>query len=616
MRAKFFKSGDLEGLKARITFVRISFCLLLALIVLRLWELQIINYDKYKSLSENNRIRNVIVNGPRGIIYDRHKAVIVTNRPSFNLTLTPEDVQDLKFILSLCQNRLDLTPAEIEKKIKFSYLEKDIILKRDIAHADLAFIEEHKLDLPGIGLQIEPLRNYIYGPLASHVVGYVGEINEKQLQVHKNSHTSFYRLGDLTGQYGLEKELEGFLRGNKGERLVEVDSLGRELKLLKKEVLRPSNNLVLTIDLELQRFIEDVFKDKSGAVVVLNPNNGEVLALVSHPAFDPNLFSGGISQQNWVNLISNRTKPLQNRVIQGQYSPGSVFKIIIATAGLESGVITPATRFYCPGYFPFGGRAFQCWRERGHGSVDIHKALVESCNVFFYNVGARLGIDRIAKYASLYGLGNPVGIGLTNEKGGIVPSNIWKKEVLGQKWYPGETISVSIGQGYISVTPLQLATMISAVANGGKVYKPLLVKRIESPDGRIIKEFNPQLIRTISLQPSTLAIIRKGLWGVVNAPGGTGSKAQAPGIEAAGKTGTAQIVGLSKGGGEKGPEHLKTHAWFVAFAPVDHPQIAMAILAEHSGKGGAAAAPFAGKVIEFYFKPRVIPATQVEAKRE
>lgn len=616
MRPKLFKSVDLEGLKARITLIRISFCLLVALITLRLWELQIINYNKYKSLSESNRIRNVIANGPRGIIYDRNKKVIVTNRPSFNLTFTPENGQDLDFILSLCQDRLGLSQGEVKKKVRFSYLEKEIILKRDIAYADLAFIEERKLDLPGIGLQIEPLRDYIYGPLASHVLGYVGEINEKQLQGNKNSHNGFYRLGDLIGQYGLEREFEDLLKGNKGNRLVEVDSLGRELKLVKKEVLRQGNNLVLTIDLKLQHFIEDIFKDKSGAVVVLDPYSGENLALVSHPAFDPNLFAGGISQQNWVNLINNGMKPLQNRAIQGQYSPGSVFKIITATAGLETGIITPSTRFYCPGYFFFGGRAFHCWRERGHGSVDIHRALVESCNVFFYNVGARLGIDRIAKYASLYGLGNPLGITLGNEKGGTVPSSIWKKKTLGQKWYSGETISVSIGQGYTSVTPLQLATMISAVANGGKVYRPLLVKRIESPEGKVIKEFKPQLLRSIPLQTFSLGIIRKGLWGVINEPRGTGGRAHVPGIEAAGKTGTAQIVGLGKGGGEKGPAHLKDHAWFVCFAPFDHPQIAMAILAEHSGKGGAAAAPIAQKIIEFYLKPQPFSDTQLITKRE
>lgn len=603
MLSKLFKSVDLEGLRARTTLIRIGFCILVAIIILKLWELQILNHNKYKSLAESNRIRNVIVNGPRGIIYDQNKKVIVTNRPSFNLTLTPENIQDLDFILSLCQKRLGLSLEEVKKKIKFSYLEKDIMLRRDITYADLAFIEEHKLDLPGIDIQIEPLRNYIYGPLASHVLGYVGEINEKQLQTYKNSHDAIYRLGDLIGQYGLEKEFEELLRGNKGDRLVEVDALGRELKLVKKEVLRPGNNLVLTIDLELQRFIGDIFKDKSGAVVVLNPNNGEILALVSHPAFDPNIFAGGISQQNWVNLISNRIKPLQNRAIQGQYSPGSAFKIVTATAGLESGIITPSTTFYCPGYFYFGGRPFHCWRERGHGLVAIHRALTESCNVFFYNVGARLGIDKIAKYASLYGLGNPLGITLGNEKSGIAPSSVWKKKTLGQKWYPGETISVAIGQGYTSVTPLQLATIISAVANGGKVYKPSLVKRIESPEGKIIKDFKPQLIRSIPLRASTLDIIRKGLWGVVNEPRGTGSKARVPGIEAAGKTGTAQIVALGKGGGEKGPMHLQDHAWFVCYAPFDHPKIAMAILAEHSGKGGAAAAPIAGKIIEFYFKP-------------
>jgi penicillin-binding protein 2 len=604
---QFVESPDLEGIKTRLNIIKIGFLVLMIVIILRLWELQILNNEKYKSLSENNRIRTLTINAPRGIIYDRNKKVLVSSRPSFNLTLTPEGIQNLDNLFSLCQNHLGLSREEIKKKIKFSYLEKGIILKRDVPHSELAFIEEHRLDLPGIGFQIEPMREYLYGPLAAHVVGYLGEISEKQLKARKNTDGALYQLGDLIGQYGLEREFEDYLRGNKGGRLVEVDALGRQLKLLKKEVLIPGNNLVLTIDLDLQQFIERIFEDKSGAVVVLDPNNGEILALVSHPAFDPNMFAGSISPQEWLRLNQNQLKPLQNRAIQGQYPPGSVFKIITATAGLETGIITPSTKFYCPGYFFYGGRIFHCWKGQGHGYVDIHRALVESCNVFFYNIGARLNIDTIAKYATLYGFGTPLGIDLTDEKGGIVPSSSWKEKVLGEKWYPGETISVTIGQGYVLVTPLQMASMISMIANGGKLYKPMLVKRIESPAGKVIKKYEPELLRSISLKPLTINIIKKGLWGVVNEPKGTGSKARVLGIEIAGKTGTAQVVSLRKSRLEKYRADLKTHAWFVAFAPFDHPQMALAILVENSGKGGVVAAPLAQKIIEFYLNPQTNP---------
>jgi len=570
------------------------------LIVGRLWELQIIEHEEYKFLSENNRVKTIIVTAPRGFIYDRYHRVIVGNRPSFNLTLSPEDVQDLSSILSLCQGRLGIPSEEIRRKIKFSYLEKAIILKRNLDYQQVAFIEEHRLDFPGLGFQVEPMRDYPYGSLAAHVLGYLGEIDREQLRLSRRSDTYYYQLGDLVGQCGIEGRFEVYLRGNKGKRLVEVDNLGRELRLLKREVLVPGDNLVLNIDLELQQFIEGIFRDKSGAIVILDPNTGEVLALVSHPAFDPNLFASSISPKDWMLLRNNGFKPLQNRVIQGLYPPGSVFKIITAIAALETGIVTPQTEFNCPGYLYFGGRLYHCWKGEGHGRLDLHRAIVESCNVYFYQLGSRLGIDNLAKYAAMLGLGQPTGIDLFGEKGGLIPNRAWKEKVLGERWYPGETLSASIGQGYVLVTPLQMAVMISAIANGGRLYRPLLVREIESPQGKVIKRFRPRLLARLSLKDSTLRFIREALWGVVNDKRGTGNRAKLADVEIAGKTGTAQVVGLSRQRFQQGPDRFRPHAWFVAFAPYDQPRIALSILVENGGKGGVAAAPLARKIIEFY----------------
>lgn len=603
-------SPESSGLKSRLSLLRAAVFLLFSVLLIQFWYLQVINEEKFKKLAENNRIRVIALQGPRGLIYDRYHRVMVSNRPSFNLTLIPEDVEKPDTVLALFDHYVDLDLKETKGKIERAYPYKSLAIKRDISRQELAFIEEHKVELPGVNLQIELLRLYKFNDLGAHILGYLGEINEMQLKAQSDGE---YRAGDLIGQYGLEKEFEPLLKGNRARKLVEVDALGRELKVLQNENFIPGYSLVLTLDQDIQMLAEELLRDKRGAIVVLKPKTGEVLALTSHPNFDPNLFASGISRKDWKELITNRRYPLQNRAIQGLYPPGSVFKIVMATAALEEGIIQPNTTFHCPGYFPFGGRSFRCWRKQGHGTVSIHRALVESCDVFFYQVGRRLGIDSIARYSSAYGFGKPIGLELAHEKGGTVPSTAWKRRVLRQPWYPGETISVSIGQGYNQMTPLQIANMVATVANGGKLYRPFLIKRVETPSGKVVKENSPQLVHTLSVQPKNLAIVQQGLWGVVNEPGGTAGRARPsiPGVEMAGKTGTAQVISLAKSKEDRTKnEEEEDHAWFVAYAPFGDPQLAMAVLVENGGHGGSAAAPIAKAIVDRYFELHPLPGRE------
>jgi penicillin-binding protein 2 len=423
----------------------------------------------------------------------------------------------------------------------------------------------------------------------------------------------------------MEKEFEDILKGARARKLVEVDALGRELKVLQKEEFIPGHSLVLTLDLDLQKLAEELLQDKQGTIVVLEPNTGEVLVLATHPGFDPNLFASGISRKAWKKLSTDRRYPLPNRAIQGLYPPGSVFKILMAIAALEEEVIQPDTTFRCLGFFYFRGRIFHCWRRQGHGTVNIHSALVESCDVFFYQVGLRLGIDTIARYSLAYGFGKPTGLELAHEKAGTVPSTTWKKQAMRQPWHSGDTILVAIGQSYNLMTPLQLANMTATVANGGKLYHPFLIKRIEEPSGKTIKTNFPQLIRTLTVRPQTLETVRQGLWGAVNEPRGTGEQARSfvPEVEVAGKTGTAQVISLAKYKENREKKEIKNnenedHAWFVAYAPFSAPQLAIAVLVEHGGHGGSVAAPLAKAIVDRYFELHPLPniATNYEKKEK
>jgi len=603
------RSNPSEETRRRLIALTAGLVLGFVVLLLRLWYLQVIEGERYATLSENNRIRAIPQRDIRGRILDRHGKVLVDNRPSFTLSVLPEETPKLELLVPRLKDQLPIRWEEVESRLKWAHAYRTIQLAKDLTREQVAYVAERRWDLPGVFLDVEHVRHYKYGELAAHIFGYIGEINEDQL---KEARSHGYRMGDYIGQAGVEKQFERALRGEKGAREVEVDALGRELQLVQEREPGPGMNLVLTLDLELQQLVEEEMAGQAGSIVVIDPRNGEILAMVSKPAYDPNLFVTGMSHADWMRLLKDPRKPLQNRTIQAQYPPGSTYKIVMAIAGLEEGVITPKTTVHCNGLFPFGNRVFRDWKRGGHGPVNVHSALVQSCDVFFYTLGHRLGIDTIARYAKGFGLGSPTGLDPIHEKPGLVPSTAWKRKARGEPWYPGETISAAIGQGYNLLTPIQLVNVISAVANGGVLYKPRLVKRLETPDGRVIQQFGPERLGEVPARAETLRIVQQALWGVVNEPRGTAWRARLEQVGMAGKTGTVQVISNSPKG-DKLPERFRDHGWFVAYAPYDDPQLAIAILGEHGGRGGSTYAPIARKIVAHYFRLPPTPSPQTPA---
>jgi penicillin-binding protein 2 len=579
-------------------------------LIARLSFLQIIQGERYTFLSENNRIRIKRIPGTRGMVFDRQGQLLVDSRPSFDLLFVPEDSKAPEDTLRLLaryvgRDEKDLLTLLEENKDRPAF--EEVVLGRDVDWSTVVAVESHQLDLPGITLRTRPRRSYAQGPMAAHVLGYMGEIGSRQLKLLKDQG---YTVGDEIGQYGLERRWEEILRGQSGGQQVEVDALGRRMRVLHEVPDVPGYTVNLTLDRELQETAFEALNGKEGTIVALDVQNGAILAMVSTPAFDPNVFARGVKAEEWRGLITDRLRPLSNRAVQGQYPPGSTFKIIMAIAGLEEGTLQPDSTIYDPGYFAFGNRSFRDWKKGGHGSVNLHKAIVESCDVYFYQVGQRLGVDRIAKWAHAFGLGEKSGAALDDEKSGLIPDSEWKRKRYRQPWFPGETLSVAIGQGYVTVTPLQLVNMMATLANGGTLFRPRLVNKIESVDGAIVREYGPEKIRKIEIKPTTLERVRTALADVVGAPGGTGGAARSNIVAIAGKTGTAQVVEM-KGGYVK-TEQLayfsRDHAWFVSYAPVENPRIAIVVLVEHGGHGGDVAAPLAKKVIEKYIELQNHPA--------
>ncbi|MBP1687868.1 MAG: mrdA [Deltaproteobacteria bacterium] len=575
----------------------LCFTLLLA----RLWTLQILHGEEMRILSENNRIRLHRVQATRGTVLDRFGRVLVDSRPSFDGVLVPEDAKDIPTAVENLAQLLGQSAADMHGLLTQMSSRppfEGITIKRDLSWEEMVALETHQLDLPGVSLQMTSRRSYPLEERLAHILGYVGEASQQDLLLDPRN-----RLGDLIGKVGLEKRLERYLRGVDGGQQVEVDAVGRKLRVLREVEEAPGDTVTITIDRDLQEAAWQAMGDHDGSVVALDPNTGEILALVNRPSYDPNVFARGIRRGEWRALVTDKRHPLNNRAIQGQYPPGSTFKIIVATAALEEGVVNPFTRIHCPGGVQFGNHYFRCWRKEGHGSVNLHQALVQSCDVFFYQVAQRLGIDTIARYARLYGLGAPTGIDLEHEKPGTIPDTAWKRRRFNQPWYAGETLSVGIGQGYVTATPLQMANVISMAAVG-KRFRPHYVKDIATPDRTIVRTGTPELVETLKVRDTTLMQVREGLRDVVNAPNGTGKQARLDGILAAGKTGTSQVVKM----GEKRvkssqlPWQERDHAWFVTYAPVDAPEIAVVTLVEHAeGGGGAVAAPIARQVMQTYF---------------
>ena len=602
-----------------VAFVGLAFLL----IIIWLWYLQVIKGSEFRRLSENNRIRILENPADRGMLLDRGGNILAQNRPSFEVSLVPEDLKANPEVLAKVAAMLHMGEDEIKDKLKNPKKRapfKPVKVKSDIDWNELALLETNRVHLPGLIVDVMPRRDYNYGDLASHLIGYLGEIDEKELREPKDSP---YRMGALIGKYGVEYRWEPDLKGIDGGRQIEVDALGREVKPLQSVEPFPGSNVILTIDLGIQRVAEEAFRDKNGVLIAMDPKNGRILAMVSKPSFYPDLFAGNISPEDWKSLLENPYHPLQNKGIQGQYPPGSVFKIVTAIAGLESGIITPDTLFSCAGVYPYGNRSFRCYKEGGHGALSLHRAIVESCDIYFYQLGLKVGVDKIANYANELGLGRKTGIPLPHEKSGNVPSTSWKKKYLGVPWYSGETLSLSVGQGYLNVTPIQLLVLISAIANGGKHYLPQVVERVENIYGNILKEYPPQEVGRVAVSEKTLHIVQEALLGAVNEPNGTGWAAALQGTRVAGKTGTAQVVKMAqdfkKGDTNRMPLKFRDHAWFVAYAPFEDPQIAIVALVENGGFGGAAAAPIAKKVIEKYLglepsMPPKMARAQVDSK--
>ena len=605
-----FRSGTetSDAIKKKILIFAILVVVSFLCLWMRIWYLQILKWQYLTGLSENNRVRMVTLPASRGMIKDRNGETLVSIRPAFNLYLTPEDARNLDSSLDKLAQRISLDREKLKKKIAQTKSFKEVLIKGDIPREEVAFVEENNMSLPGIRIRAEPLRNYVFNNLASHTLGYLGEISKASLERLKDP---AYRQGDFVGKNGLENIYESLLRGKKGYKEVEVDVSGRELKTLRKLPPESGNNLILTLDVKIQEELEKLMtetaeQNMNGSVVVMKVQTGEIIAITSKPSFDPNKFATGISPKNWRDLVTDEWHPLQNRSIHGQYPPGSTYKIVTAIAGLGEGVIKPDTSIFCPGHFKLGRGRYRCWKKSGHGFMNLHDALVQSCDVYFYTIGHRLGIDTIAKYAKRFGLGRSTRLGLSQEKKGLVPTTQWKLLNKKEPWQLGETISASIGQGFNLVTPIQQVIMMAAVANRGILLKPYLVKRIEGPEGQLRQEFFPEIIGQIGVDPDHLEQVRMALRDVVNGTRGTGKKSRLKNIIVSGKTGTAQVVRMKSDEelekGEAIPVKYRDHAWFVAFAPYEKPVLAVAIIVEHGGHGGATAGPIAGKIFKKYFK--------------
>ncbi len=594
----------MEDFKGRYRYFVAFAAIAFFAILVSLWYFQVIRGGDFRQMSTNNCIRIRENPAARGMISDHKGRPLAHNRPSFEVYLVPEDLKENPEVLVKVGRMLNMNQEEVQERLQTQKKRtpfKPVKIKSDIEWNELARLETNRVHLPGLFVDVRPRRAYHYGSLASHLIGYLGEVDENELRQSKGSP---YRMGAMIGKYGVEYQWETYLRGVDGGRQIEVDALGREIKHLRSVDSFPGNNLILTIDFDLQKVAEEAFQEKTGALIAMDPKSGRILAMVSKPSFDPDVFARNISPEEWKSLIENPFSPLQNKGIQGQYPPGSVFKIITAIAGLETGAITPNTPLTCRGIYPYGNRDFRCWRPEGHGTISLHRAIVESCDIYFYQVGLKVGVDAIAHYAQEFGLGSSTKIALPHEKSGTVPTTSWKKRRLGAPWYSGETLSFSVGQGYINTTPLQLLVLISAVANGGRLYLPQVVERVEDVYGNLMREYPVTEMERVDISEKTLHIIQEALMGAVNDPHGTGWACVLKHAKAAGKTGTAQVIKMAadfkKGDMEKMPLKLRDHAWFVAYAPFEDPVISVVVLVEHGGYGGAAAAPIAKKVIEKY----------------
>jgi penicillin-binding protein 2 len=624
-------SGDvLSDFKRKIHIANWIIVALFFILFLRLFFLQILKGGQFLEFSEKNRINIKTVKALRGKILDRNGEVIADNRPSFDLALVrgyATEKPDL--ILNdvaefLKWNMEDKGKQKILKTVYDTNRYDPAILKKDITRDELGSIAAREYWLNGVRILEQPVREYPYGALMSHVLGYLSEIDKPTLKKLKEDPESAYQLGDYIGMSGIEKLKEPVIRGIDGAIPFVEDARGREigeeasldlLPAFRKRDPSPGNNLYLTIDLKLQKIAEEAFDKAAGAAIAMDPNSGEILAMISRPSFYPGYFTRGVQGEYWSQLLNDPQKPLYDRGLRGHYPPGSTFKIITAIAALSEKVIDPNYKVFCKGSYRLGREVKRCWRPEGHGWQNLHDALVHSCDVYFYDVGRKVGIDRLAKYARLFGLGKETGIGMNHENSGLVPDSEWKKKTVGIQWVEGETMSVAVGQGYLNATPIQMARMLSALANGGKLWKSMIVKKVEDYSGNLMTAEVPQLSGETGVDKNVMDIVKNGLLGVVNEPGGTAYwTVRSKSVNIAGKTGTAQVAKLEATKGKGG--ELADHAWFICFAPYENPEIVVSVLVEHGGHGSSAAGPIAKKIIEGYIKLKsgINPEIKTEAK--
>jgi penicillin-binding protein 2 len=585
-------------LSGRIEIARLAVGGVFAVLAFSYWYVQIARGDYYFELSENNRIRSVKLTAPRGYVLDRNGSVLVENEPAYSLQLYRREAKNVGSSVEFAVKLLGLPADQIQARLDRGRRYPEYVpipIAENLTLQEVAEVEARAPEHPEFAISVSQRRLYKRGNSAAHVLGYLAEATPDQIRASSNA----YRLGDWIGQKGIESSYEKLLGGTNGERRVIVDSHAREIKEESRLESRPGQNLFLTIDRELQALAEESFADKVGSAVALDPRTGEILALVSSPSYDPNWFTRRVSSEEWSSLLSDTNHPLQNRAIQNMYSPGSVFKIFLAYGALALGEVDPNQKVFCPGYATFYGRTFRCHKKGGHGWVDLRNAIKVSCDVYFYNLGRRLGVDRIAEIAHAFGFGEPTG---------LVPSEEWALKKRGARWYPSETISVAIGQGPVLVTPLQVARAVAGLIEGGNLPTPHLFLASQDPRTGVRLRYDAPLRKSLALDPRRLGIVKNGMWAVLNEAGGTAFASRIPGLEAGGKTGTVQVAGRNavlRAGVDR--NQIEDHAWFTAFAPINDPKIVVVVFVEHGGHGGAAAAPIARRLLAKYFGMTLAP---------
>ena len=564
----------------------------LVLLLIRVGWLQLIKGERYLHLSKTHCFRLVPLPAPRGLILDRAGRILADNRASFSLAVVPRNIREVDSLLEALKKVVSLDIDRVKEKIKKApnpY--RPVVLKENIDLALITCLLEREEEFPGVIILDHPARNYPQGRLTSHLLGYLGEVSAAELNTRSNP---TLEPGDMVGKMGIETVHNSYLLGRKGARQVEVDVMGRQLRTILEKDPTPGDNVYLTLNLRMQEIAEEEFGERTGVVLIGDPFTGEVLALLSHPCFDPNWFIRGISQEEWNKLREDPTHPLENRAIRGEYPPASTFKIVMASAALEEKLADEKTTFLCPGEYRIGDRVIKCWKKEGHGVIDLEQALVHSCNIFFCQLGIQVGVSRIIEFARRFGLGKPTGIDLLSEKEGLLPTPAWKRNREGETWYPGDTANLSIGQGYVLVTPVQMLNLISALANGGLLLRPYLVRRIADFKGDTIVEFSPHRIKNVHLSSETVSFLRGALRGVVQE--GPGWRANNQVVSISGKTGTAQLAG------EQPP-----HNWFVGYAPSDNPSLTIVVLVEHREEEIAIAPEIAGKILTQIFEEKLVP---------